>query len=73
MLGRTGERPGLATLRWDVTRLGHPVLRQFTDLAYRIYLVDRGTWRLAEIRDTAGLVASWGDPDRIEDLLMVAG
>lgn len=48
-------------------------LRQFTDLAYRIYLVDRGTWRLAEIRDTAGLVASWGDPDRIEDLLMVAG
>ena len=33
VLGRTGEPPGQATLRWDVTRLGHPVLRQFVDLA----------------------------------------
>jgi urease accessory protein len=33
VLGRTGESPGLATLRWDVTRLGRPVLRQFVDLA----------------------------------------
>jgi urease accessory protein len=33
VLGRTGEPPGAATLRWDVTRLGHPVLRQFVDLA----------------------------------------
>lgn len=33
VLGRTGEPPGLATLRWDVTRLGHPVLRQLTDLS----------------------------------------
>ena len=33
MLGRTGEPPGQATLRWDVTRLGRPVLRQFVDLA----------------------------------------
>ena len=27
------EAPGQATLRWDVTRLGRPVLRQFVDLA----------------------------------------
>jgi urease accessory protein len=33
VLGRTGEPPGHATLRWDVTRLGRPVLRQFVDLA----------------------------------------
>ena len=33
VLGRTGEAPGQATLRWDVTRLGRPVLRQFTDLS----------------------------------------
>ena len=32
VLGRTGEPPGGATLRWDVTRLGRPVLRQFLDL-----------------------------------------
>ncbi len=32
VLGRTGEPPGQATLRWDVTRLGRPVLRQFVDL-----------------------------------------
>ena len=35
VLGRTGEPPGQATLRWDVTRLGHPVLRQFVDLTDR--------------------------------------
>lgn len=33
VLGRTAEPPGQATLRWDVTRLGRPVLRQFVDLA----------------------------------------
>ena len=33
VLGRTGEPPGAATLRWDVTRAGRPVLRQFVDLA----------------------------------------
>ncbi len=33
VLGRTGEPAGRATLRWDVTRLGRPVLRQFVDLA----------------------------------------
>jgi urease accessory protein len=33
VLGRTGEPPGLATLRWDVTRLGRPVLRQLIDLS----------------------------------------
>jgi len=32
VLGRTGEPAGQATLRWDVTRLGRPVLRQFADL-----------------------------------------
>jgi urease accessory protein len=32
VLGRTGEPPGQATLRWDVTRLGRPVLRQLVDL-----------------------------------------
>ncbi len=32
VLGRTGEPAGRATLRWDVTRLGRPVLRQFADL-----------------------------------------
>ena len=33
VLGRTGEPPGQATLRWDVTRLGRPVLRELTDLS----------------------------------------
>ena len=32
VLGRTGEPGGQATLRWDVTRCGEPVLRQFADL-----------------------------------------
>jgi urease accessory protein len=32
VLGRTGEPPGMATLRWDVTRAGRPVLRQVVDL-----------------------------------------
>jgi urease accessory protein len=32
VLGRTGEPPGRATVRWDVTRAGRPVLRQFTEL-----------------------------------------
>jgi urease accessory protein len=33
VLGRTGEPAGAATGRWDVTRAGRPVLRQFVDLA----------------------------------------
>jgi urease accessory protein len=33
VLGRTGEPAGAATLRWDVTCSGRPVLRQFVDLA----------------------------------------
>ncbi|MCU1656635.1 MAG: Urease accessory protein UreD [Pseudonocardiales bacterium] len=33
VLGRTGEAPGAAVLRWDVTRAGHPVLRQNVDLS----------------------------------------
>jgi urease accessory protein len=32
VLGRTGEPAGQATLRWNVTRLDRPVLRQFVDL-----------------------------------------
>jgi urease accessory protein len=32
VLGRTGEPPGQATVRWDVTRGGRPVLRQFVEL-----------------------------------------
>ncbi len=32
VLGRTGEPAGQATVRWDVTRAGRPVLRQFVDL-----------------------------------------
>ena len=32
VLGRSGEPPGRVTLRWDVTRCGEPVLRQFADL-----------------------------------------
>ena len=35
VLGRTGEPPGAATLRWDVTREGRPVLRQFVDFSDR--------------------------------------
>ena len=34
VLGRTGEPPGQATVRWDVTRAGRPVLRQFVDLTH---------------------------------------
>jgi urease accessory protein len=33
VLGRTGEPPGRATVRWDVTRAGRPVLRQYVDLS----------------------------------------
>lgn len=33
VLGRSDEPPGAATIRWDVTRAGRPVLRQFVDLA----------------------------------------
>jgi len=32
VLGRSGEPPGLATLRWNVTRDGQPLLRQYVDL-----------------------------------------
>lgn len=33
VLGRTGEPAGRATLRWDVSRGGTPLLRQYVDLA----------------------------------------
>ena len=42
VLGRTGEPPGAATLRWDVTRAGRPVLRQFVDLADPLLAAWRG-------------------------------
>ncbi|MCW2645624.1 MAG: Urease accessory protein UreD [Pseudonocardiales bacterium] len=32
VLGRAGDRPGSATLRWDVTVAGRPLLRQHLDL-----------------------------------------
>jgi urease accessory protein len=37
VLGRIGEAPGQVTLRWDVTRGGEPVLRQFADLGPALY------------------------------------
>ncbi len=37
VLGRTGEPAGQVTLRWDVTRCGEPVLRQFADLGPPLY------------------------------------
>jgi urease accessory protein len=33
VLGRTNEPPGTATLTWNVTRDGSPLLRQYVDLA----------------------------------------
>ena len=42
VLGRTGEPPGQATLRWDVTRLGRPLLRQFVNLRPGPGRADRG-------------------------------
>jgi len=47
VLGRTGEAPGQVTLRWDVTRLGRPVLRQFTDLCRTAPLLTAGRRVLA--------------------------
>ena len=32
VLGRSGDGPGAATLRWDVTVAGRPLLRQYLDL-----------------------------------------
>jgi urease accessory protein len=49
VLGRAGEPPGHATLRWDVTRLSRPVLRQFVDLA--------PSYRGPGLRSRAGLTA----------------
>jgi urease accessory protein len=42
VLGRSGEAAGAATLRWDVTRSGRPVLRQLTDLAAGAGVVTAG-------------------------------
>jgi urease accessory protein len=35
VLGRAGDQPGGATLRWDVTVAGRPLLRQYLDLTDR--------------------------------------
>lgn len=45
-------------------------LHRFTDLGYRIYLVGK-TYATTEITSIREFLASWGDPERIEDLLMV--
>jgi urease accessory protein len=39
VLGRTGEPAGQATLRWDVTRAGRPLLRQLVDLSQPLPLL----------------------------------
>jgi urease accessory protein len=57
VLGRTGEAPGQVTLRWDVTRLGRPVLRQFTDLCGAAPLATAGRRVLA--------CALISDPERV--------
>ena len=53
VLGRTGEPPGHATLRWDVTRLGRPVLRQFVDLDGTTLTAGRRVLACALISDPA--------------------
>jgi len=53
VLGRTGEPPGHATLRWDVTRLGRPVLRQFVDLDGTALTAGRRVLACALISDPA--------------------
>jgi urease accessory protein len=53
VLGRAGEPPGLATVRWDVTRLGRPVLRQFTDLSSPWLTAGRRVLACALISDPA--------------------
>lgn len=53
VLGRTGEPPGAATLRWDVTRAGRPVLRQFVDLADPRLVAWRGMANGARVLSTA--------------------
>ena len=52
-LRRAGEPPGHATLRWDVTRLGRPVLRQFADLDLGL-TAGRRVLACALISDPAG-------------------
>jgi urease accessory protein len=56
VLGRTGEPPGRVTLRWDVTRCGEPVLRQFADLdpGLRGLTAGRRVLACALISDPAG-------------------
>ena len=54
VLGRTGEPPGHATVRWDVTRAGRPVLRQFVDLGLAGLTAGRRVLACALISDPAG-------------------
>jgi urease accessory protein len=53
VLGRTGEPPGHATVCWDVTRAGRPVLRQFADLALAGLTAGRRVLACALISDPA--------------------
>jgi urease accessory protein len=52
VLGRSGEPPGAATLRWDVTRAGRPVLRQYIDLADPVLATWRGLTNGARVLAT---------------------
>lgn len=59
VLGRSGDaRPGAATLRWDVTRGGRPLLRQFVDLAKPSAIVTGGHRVLASALLTGPHVAA---------------
>jgi urease accessory protein len=53
VLGRAGEPPGQATVRWDVTRAGRPVLRQLVDLTQPGPLAGRRVLASALIADPA--------------------
>jgi urease accessory protein len=52
VLGRTGEPPGSATLQWNVTRDGRPVLRQRVDLTDPDLLAWPGLLRNARVMAT---------------------
>jgi FkbM family methyltransferase len=48
-------------------------LSWFTDLGYRVFVVSRNYFDLVEVRDCEEFLANWGDPLRIEDLLLLPG
>ena len=53
VLGRFGDRPGAATLRWDVTVAGRPLLRQHLDLTDAALLTWPGMLGDARVLATA--------------------